>query len=155
MSPLVFGDGLPSPQAFDIRKALAGLSARTSGVAYLKIVNSSEGAVRLYKGTEMVYNTVGISYMPNNSVATEFEIYMPGSKDKFDEFITINNYMVGPTGGAVAIVDQTGNKSLKLYADKSYTVTVTGDYNTDDIKAVIDMEHPTDVSFDFFTFIDD
>jgi len=152
MESYVFGDGLPSPQAYDIRDALKGVSARTSGVAYLKIVNTSSGAVRLYKGSEMVFNTAGISYMPNTGVATEFEIMMPSTNNVFDSYITINNYKIGPTGGSVELKDKDGNTSLKLSADKSYTVEVSGSYNADTLKAVINLEDATDVSMDFFTF---
>ena len=152
MDAYVFGDGYASPQVHDIREALKGISGRTSGVAYLKIVNSSTGAVRFYKGTTMVYNTAGISYMPNGGVSTEFEILMPGSNDNFDDKITISDYKVGPTGGAVPIVVKgTSTSTFELETDKSYTVTVTGSYNADSLKAEIDLDNPTDVSFDIFT----
>jgi hypothetical protein len=160
MESFVFGDNLPDPQSYDIKDALKGLSARTSGVAYLKIVNSSGGAVRLYKGSAPVYNTFGISYMPNDSSAKEFEIFMPETQGHFDEKLTVNNYKIGPTGGSVAIVKKDGNVnnpsdiSFDLYGDKSYTVTVTGNYNQGNLKAEIDIDGATDVSFDFFTFND-
>jgi hypothetical protein len=153
MDSFVFGEGYPSPQAYDIRDALEGVTARTSGVAYLKIVNSSAGAVRLYKGTEMVYNTLGISYMSNNGIATEFEINMPGTNNVFDEKIRINNYKIGPTGGQEPItVKGTGATEFDLYGDKSYTVTVTGNYNQGTLKVEIDLDAASDVPMDFFTF---
>jgi len=150
MESFVFGDGYSSPQAYDIRDALKGLTGRTSGVAYLKIVNTSGGAVRLYKGNEMVYNTLGISYMQNNGNPTEFEIMMPGTNDVFDAKITVGNYKIGPTGGSVKLVDKDGNDTFDLYADKSYTVTVTGNYNQNTLKAVIDIEAATDIPLDTF-----
>jgi len=150
MESFVFGEGYASPQAYDIREALKGTSGRTSGVAYLKIVNTSGGAVRLYKGSEMVYNTIGISYMQNNGNPTEFEILMPGTNNVFDQKITISNYKIGPTGGSVSITDKNGNTTFDLYADKSYTVTVTGNYNQNTLKAEIDIEEATDIPLDDF-----
>ena len=39
-----------------------------------------------------------------------------------------------------------------LFADKSYTVTVTGNYNQGTLKAEIDLNTAQDITFDFYTF---
>ena len=152
MEVFPFGEG-PDPMVYNIGQALSYTSGRSSGVAYLKIVNFSDVAVRLYRGSEIVFNTFGISYMPSNSAGVEYEVLMPGTNFNFDESITLSNYRIGPTAGSVPITAKdTGATSFELFVDKSYTVTFTGNYMQGNLKAEIDLENAQDISFDFFTF---
>jgi len=134
------------PIQFDLKNAFATMPERSSGSAYLVIVNNSAGGIRLYKGITMVYTSTGTSFW-NNGPKT-FQIDMPkinNEADNFAETTQISNYRVGASADNYLIQDKDGKSDLTLKVDYQYTVYVTGDINTNaGLKAVVNMEEGTE-----------
>ena len=164
--PFAFDEDNKGPLQFDVKEALAGLSERSSGAAYLVIVNNSAAGIRLYKGSTMMYTSTGTSFW-NSSVSKTFQIEMPKipganvDPGDFQATTQISNYKVGASADGVLIKDATtGSDTLTLKADYQYTVYVTGNLNaavgTDGyLKAVVEMDEskangPKKITFNNF-----
>jgi len=159
--PFAFDDDNKGPLQFDVKNALANMSERTSGAAYLVIVNNSAAGIRLYKGSTMMYTSTGTSFW-NSGTNKVFQIDMPKVPGQqiqaaFEGTVQISNYVVGASADGVKIVDQTtGSDTLTLKVDYQYTVYVTGDINSSaGLKAVVVTEEgatngPVKINFNNF-----
>jgi len=120
---------------FNVQDAINSLSARSSGVAWLVIVNQSDGAIQFLKGQSVVKTSTGVSYF-NSGTSKTYSIEMPTvsiGQDQSGTFAAntlINGYQVGPVGASVPIKNKNGETEIWLDADWQYTVYVTGDSNS-------------------------
>jgi hypothetical protein len=121
---------------------------RTIGASWLVINNQTKQAVMVQAGNVILTNSLGQRYT-NAGVERIIQIDMSSNGlGTFATEKTIGNYAVGPDGDTVTIKDKEGNTSFTLKADKQYVVTVTGDYNEENVTAVIDLDGAIDIDFD-------
>jgi hypothetical protein len=153
---LTFNEQESRIQQINLHDALANISARSSGVCYLKIYNMvATGSIGLKKGTSVQTNAMGFSTWGSQN-AKEFVVDMPSvaGSDTFASEVTIDNFFITQTSDEVKIVDVEKKESrMTLKADMLYTVYVTGEPGTaDTFTALVELragqEHgPTGINF--------
>ncbi len=148
--PLVFNEQ-NNDQTFNVSEALASITEQKLGVAWLSVNNQTTGAVHVKMGNTVLTTASGESYFSASSNKV-IQVNMPsvgsGDKLRYADAITLNTYAVGPEAFEAAIETTDGQTTFELETDKMYVVTVTGNVNQRNIKAVIDLEQAVPINFD-------
>jgi hypothetical protein len=136
-----FGEG--TTEATMNLKTLLQSTTFTSGAAWVVVNNqTTSGGIRFLEGTNVRKTASGLENIMNNSTRT-FQIDMPkaGEGNKYADSLIVGNWKFGPSGFDVQLqtseTDATAVSSLTIEQGKMYTVTVTGDHNSGNLKAYI------------------
>jgi len=136
-----FGEG--TTDATMNLKTLLQSTTFTSGAAWVVVNNqTTSGGIRFLEGTNVRKTASGLeNIMSGNNNTKTFQIDMPkaGDNNKYADSIVVGNWKFGPSGFDVALqtseTDPTVVSSLTIEQGKMYTVTVTGDHNSNTLKA--------------------
>jgi hypothetical protein len=122
-------------------KSLLQSIAFTSATAWVRVVNqTTSGGIRFLEGNDVRSTASGLKVINNGNPKT-FQIDMPERNFGYADSKVAANWRFGRTGFEVALqtseTDATVVTSMTIERNKMYTVTVSGSYDDNTIKAYV------------------